>query len=258
MSSESFAKSCPGSKSVREPTPELLACPNCGEEVEVWTHELSHPCQKCGTRVFRPQRASCIDWCPHAKECVGVEIYKTLKPDVESTDTPAAGPLDSLTAEHDEALKRLASLRTAMLFYGLVAKHPEQASYPVMKQSMDTLGEVMAFFDRQMREHFRREEDVLFPLLDRHMSGGATPTSVLLEEHAAVWKLQGQLVAKLAEFKKDGSPEMAAVAGEAYDISNKLVSLLQGHIKKEQESLLPLARKLLTGKELEEVTAGWR
>ncbi len=63
-----LAKSCPGSRAVREPTPEYISCPNCGDEVEVWTHEVSRACSKCGTRVFREQRPSCIDWCPYAEQ----------------------------------------------------------------------------------------------------------------------------------------------------------------------------------------------
>lgn len=70
---------CPGSKAIKEPTPEYIPCPNCGNEVEVWTHELMYPCDKCGTPVFREQGPSCIDWCPFAEECVGPERYRRLK-----------------------------------------------------------------------------------------------------------------------------------------------------------------------------------
>lgn len=71
-------KHCPGSRAIRDPTPEYINCPNCGHEVEVWTHELSYPCSNCGTRVFRNRGPSCIDWCPHAEECVGAELYSKL------------------------------------------------------------------------------------------------------------------------------------------------------------------------------------
>lgn len=78
-------KFCPGSRKIREPLPEYYSCPNCGEEVEVWTHELMYPCPKCGTPVFREHEPSCIDRCPQAKECVGVETFERLtkasKPD---------------------------------------------------------------------------------------------------------------------------------------------------------------------------------
>lgn len=70
---------CPGSKVIRQPLPEDYPCPQCGEMVEIWTHELKVKCPQCGTTVFREQKPSCIDWCKFAKECVGEEAYNRLK-----------------------------------------------------------------------------------------------------------------------------------------------------------------------------------
>ena len=75
-----FDKSCPGARTIREPTPEDVNCPNCDETVEIWTDELKANCPSCGAKVFREQQPSCIDWCPHARECVGPEVYERLKP----------------------------------------------------------------------------------------------------------------------------------------------------------------------------------
>ncbi len=70
---------CPGSKVVREPIPEIHTCPNCGEEVEIWTNELKRKCSSCGETVTRELDASwCIQWCHYAKECIGVEKYEEL------------------------------------------------------------------------------------------------------------------------------------------------------------------------------------
>ncbi len=74
-----LSDSCPGSKILKSPVPEMYVCPNCGEEVEIWTHELKRNCLKCGTPVFRPQKSSCLDWCKMARECVGEETYNRLK-----------------------------------------------------------------------------------------------------------------------------------------------------------------------------------
>src|SRR3990170_6576968 len=104
---------CPGSRSVRDPVPEYFLCPQCGEEVEVWTHELMQPCPRCKTPVFRERRPTCIDWCQYAKECVGPELYGSLKP--HAAAGPHSGPIATLTAEHDEAQQTLGSLRGAAL-----------------------------------------------------------------------------------------------------------------------------------------------
>lgn len=68
---------CPGSKLLRQPAPELFPCPSCAEEVEIWTDELKADCPRCGTTVYRDGTMSCIDWCKHAEECVGTDIYAT-------------------------------------------------------------------------------------------------------------------------------------------------------------------------------------
>lgn len=55
-------KTCPGSRTIREPRPEYMACSSCGAEVEIWTDELKATCSKCGNKVYRAQQVSCIDW----------------------------------------------------------------------------------------------------------------------------------------------------------------------------------------------------
>jgi len=57
---------CPGSDigiSLRD-------CPQCGEEVELFTGESKAKCGNCGTLVYR-EKASCMDWCPVASDCFG-------------------------------------------------------------------------------------------------------------------------------------------------------------------------------------------
>ena len=64
---------------IREVTPEDIACPQCGEEVEIWSDELTARCTHCETRVSREQGPSCIDWCAFAEQCIGTEKYQRLK-----------------------------------------------------------------------------------------------------------------------------------------------------------------------------------
>jgi len=68
---------CPGSKILRQPTPELFTCPSCGEDVEIWTDEPKRTCRNCRTVVYRDAGMSCLDWCKRGKECVGDSIYDT-------------------------------------------------------------------------------------------------------------------------------------------------------------------------------------
>jgi len=71
-----FEAFCPGAKLIRQPMPEEYPCPNCGEMVEIWTHEFKARCPKCGTTVFREATPSCVEWCQYARQCVGDEVYE--------------------------------------------------------------------------------------------------------------------------------------------------------------------------------------
>ncbi|MBI4334512.1 MAG: hemerythrin domain-containing protein [Chloroflexi bacterium] len=250
----SFNKSCPGSRAVKEPTPEYHPCPNCGEEVEIWTHELSYPCSKCGTRVFRIQRPSCIDWCPHAKDCIGSELYDGLKP--KKSETPAGStPLDTLVKEHEEALTKLAQLRATTVCLKVKATAPADKAAPSFQVDLDHLNDIIAFFDGDLRRHFSREENALFPIVDRHIDGSG-PSKVLLAEHKDLWEKHDLLKAGAQAIKADGNP--GVVAGRIYDIASQIITLLRGHIEKENTSLVPLARSLLTEEELQELRGAWK
>lgn len=67
---------CPGAKFFKRPEPEIIKCPDCFEEVEIWTDEIKAECSKCKKIITRKQNISCLDWCKYAKECVGEQIYK--------------------------------------------------------------------------------------------------------------------------------------------------------------------------------------
>ena len=70
---------CPGSDSLRHPRPEEIACPSCGEAVEIWSDEAEAVCPACGRTVSRKLPASCLAWCAHGRECVGPEKYDRLQ-----------------------------------------------------------------------------------------------------------------------------------------------------------------------------------
>jgi len=72
-------QSCPGSQEIRQPSPEEVLCRSCGRPVEIWTDETETDCPHCGQVVTRSIGPTCIDWCPHARECVGAEKFERLK-----------------------------------------------------------------------------------------------------------------------------------------------------------------------------------
>ena len=75
----SLFRGCPGAINIREVKPEEIGCPECGQEVEIWSDELTARCSSCGASVSREQGPSCIDWCSFAEECISTDKYRRLK-----------------------------------------------------------------------------------------------------------------------------------------------------------------------------------
>lgn len=71
-------ESCPGSREIRSPFPEEMTCFFCGSSVEIWSDETETKCKSCGKEVSRDMKQTCLQWCPAAKECVGLEKYERI------------------------------------------------------------------------------------------------------------------------------------------------------------------------------------
>jgi NADH pyrophosphatase NudC (nudix superfamily) len=69
---------CPG-QDKRNIKTEMLRCPGCGYEVEIFSDEVKVSCPKCKNLLCRKRLPTCIDWCRFAKECIGEDKYKDLK-----------------------------------------------------------------------------------------------------------------------------------------------------------------------------------
>ncbi|OGO39754.1 MAG: phosphohydrolase [Chloroflexi bacterium RBG_16_57_8] len=73
-----MATKCPG-QDMRNLRVSLHRCPTCGAEVEIFSDELGVKCRKCGTKVYKEQTPSCIDWCSQAPQCLGEERWRGLR-----------------------------------------------------------------------------------------------------------------------------------------------------------------------------------
>ncbi len=68
---------CPGAASIRRPTIKIKNCPECGDEVEIFSDEVQVECRVCGFIIYNNVQ-SCVQWCRYAIECVGEEKYLEL------------------------------------------------------------------------------------------------------------------------------------------------------------------------------------
>ncbi len=74
----SISPECPG-QDRRNLKVELIVCPKCGYQVEMFSDEVKVLCPKCREQVCRERLPSCVDWCKHARECIGEERWKKLR-----------------------------------------------------------------------------------------------------------------------------------------------------------------------------------
>jgi NADH pyrophosphatase NudC (nudix superfamily) len=68
---------CPGAANIQRPTIIIKKCPECGEEVELFSDEMQVKCDNCGFTIYNDLE-SCVQWCKYARECVGEELYRKL------------------------------------------------------------------------------------------------------------------------------------------------------------------------------------
>ena len=61
----------------RTPTSIEKVCPACGSETEMFSIDSEMACEKCGFVAYN-DTLSCVQWCAHAKQCVGEEMYNHM------------------------------------------------------------------------------------------------------------------------------------------------------------------------------------
>ncbi len=68
---------CHGTDKLKTPTLEIKICPQCGNEIEIFSIDTEMACDNCGYVVYNDIQ-SCVQWCKYAKLCVGEELYNKL------------------------------------------------------------------------------------------------------------------------------------------------------------------------------------
>lgn len=61
----------------RTPTIIEKICPVCGSEIEMFSIDSQMACEHCGFIAYN-DTLSCVQWCAHAKQCVGEEMYNHM------------------------------------------------------------------------------------------------------------------------------------------------------------------------------------
>jgi iron-sulfur cluster repair protein YtfE (RIC family) len=94
----------------------------------------------------------------------------------------------------------------------------------------------LSAFVADMRRHFAREEEVLFPAFEAATGTTTGPTAVMRMEHRQIEQLMASLQDALAGRDRE----------EYLGVSETLLMLLQQHNAKEENILYPMADRSLT------------
>ena len=162
--------------------------------------------------------------------------------------SPAAGfdhPIEILEGCH-------ARIRRNCALVERIARHV--ATKGADDEARQAIRSVMRYFDEAGANHHRDEEEDLFPALERRAArANQAPVAALLErlrrEHGeldALWKeMRGRLEGLAGGHYGAVTPDAALLFARAYET----------HMKLEEESLFPAARRLLDAPALEALGA---
>ena len=72
-------------------TPTIIekVCPQCGHENELYSIETQMACEHCGFVAYN-DTLSCVQWCKHARKCVGDAMYEKMMQIVASQQERSA------------------------------------------------------------------------------------------------------------------------------------------------------------------------
>lgn len=162
------------------------------------------------------------------------------KANTKST-SPSSGledPIAILMDEHDQALKLIEQLRAATQLI-------KREGFSL--KAYTEISEVIQFINTQMRSHDVKEEDILFPLMERHTSEFSR---VLRYEHRELWSAMNQLthiVNDIANSNIHGTS-----ISELVHTSQFVIDHLTSHIEKENTRLFPMVKQLLSPPEYDQ------
>jgi hypothetical protein len=154
---------------------------------------------------------------------------------------PEGHPIHILMKEHELMLdfsERLVTIAGALMGsrdQRLASPHKEEISHLV-----DHLIE--------SENHYVREENVLFPVVEKH--GITGPTQVMWAEHDEIRKLKKGLAALIE--KPDETP-FEQFANRLYETASALADLLSSHFNKENTILFPAALQAVPEQEWPEI-----
>ncbi|WP_163149825.1 hemerythrin domain-containing protein [Anoxybacillus sp. MB8] len=148
-------------------------------------------------------------------------------------------PLQRLKDEHGPLNKEKYALFVA-------AKSIYDGEEEDVVQAFIRLREKVQQFLQHLDPHSRREEDVLFPMMERYIGKQFGPIAVMEYEHQEAKQNIATFLQKTEMIRSEEAKQLASYVMNAYMI-------LTDHFAKEEQVLFPMAEKLLSAEEKEEL-----
>ena len=161
--------------------------------------------------------------------------------------------LKILMDEHDEVTKIIDRLEKAIAQY-------KQNNYVLNDEVNSTFHDFFHFTDNKLLPHNRKEEKVLFPLLQKRLienkehgvnNQDLTAIDIMEDDHIKFIQLTTLMFNLLGLAARLPDKQSAFFTYDTfYNISKEFIELLKLHIYRENEILFPLAQKYLTEDDL--------
>jgi uncharacterized protein len=149
-------------------------------------------------------------------------------------------PIALFIKEHEDVLHHLRSLNK------VAARIREHG---VDDELLKTLNKSMDFIKEEVEVHNRKEEEALFPVVERYVDG---PTRSLRDDHRHL-ALHFESLQQAAQALTEDRHNREAI-NQFLMSSRTIVQIMVNHIHKENHILFPMLQRFLTKDELREVS----
>ncbi len=153
--------------------------------------------------------------------------------------TSGRKPTDILKEEHQNVLQKLDALE-------------EVISHLDKKEEISAkLKELASFFKTDFWIHFAKEEEALFPEIEKFIPRDGGPTGMMLIEHEEVRNTNTEIQAAIDEYLRDS--DNLEAKGMIQRHGTSFIGLLRDHINKENNILFMMADMHLDQTQIDQV-----
>ena len=169
---------------------------------------------------------------------VHLEVFREqLEKEKTKMEIAPENPVNILMEEHKILLRFLEEMDT------IIKKVQQAKDAKIVNEILPQLRHIAEdFLDTE--KHYLREENVLFPILEKH--GITEPPAIMWTEHTKLREQKKRFHRLVTDYDKMGFEEFK---GQLCEVAGSLYEVLSSHIFKENNILFPTALQMVTEQE---------